>query len=73
MKWAKNFGFGKPTGIEINESIGALASREFKLRELKEGWVPADTVNASIGQLYNSFTPLQLVNYVSTIGNGGLM
>lgn len=73
VKWAKNFGFGKPTGIEINESIGALASREFKLRELKEGWVPADTVNASIGQLYNSFTPLQLVNYVSTIGNGGLM
>ncbi|MBP7176199.1 MAG: penicillin-binding protein 2 [Thermoclostridium sp.] len=73
VKWAKNFGFGKPTGVEIGESIGALASREFKLRELKEGWVPADTVNASIGQLYNAFTPIQLVSYVSTIGNGGLM
>lgn len=73
VNWAKNFGFGKPTGIEIGESIGALASREFKRRELGEGWVPADTVNASIGQLYNAFTPVQLVNYVSTIGNGGKM
>jgi penicillin-binding protein 2 len=71
--WAKNFGFGRHTGIEIGDSIGALASREFKLRELGEGWVPADTVNASIGQLYNAFTPIQLVSYVSTIGNGGKM
>lgn len=73
VKWAKNFGFGRHTGIEIGDSIGALASREFKQRELGEGWVPADTVNASIGQLYNAFTPVQLVNYVSTIGNGGRM
>lgn len=71
VKWAKNFGFGKETGIEIGESVGALASREFKLKFLKEGWVPADTCNASIGQLYNAFTPVQLVNYVSIIGNGG--
>lgn len=73
VKWAKNFGFGYPTGVEIGESIGSLASREFKFREFGEGWVPADTVNASIGQLYNTFTPIQLVNYVSTIGNGGKM
>ena len=33
--------------------------------------MPADTCNASIGQLYNAFTPVQLVNYVSIIGNGG--
>lgn len=73
VKWAKNFGFGKKTGIEIGESIGALASREYKQEYIKEGWVPADTCNASIGQLYNAFTPVQLVNYVSTIGNGGRM
>jgi len=71
VKWAKNFGFGSKTGIEIAESIGSLASREFKLKYLGEGWVPADTCNASIGQLYNAFTPIQLVNYVASIGNGG--
>jgi len=71
VKWAKNFGFGSKTGIEIGESIGSLASREYKLKYLNEGWVPADTCNASIGQLYNAFTPVQLVNYVASIGNGG--
>jgi penicillin-binding protein 2 len=71
VKWAKNFGFGKKTGIEIGESIGAIASREYKQVYIKESWVPADTCNASIGQLYNAFTPIQLVNYVATIGNGG--
>lgn len=73
VQWAKNFGFGKKTGIEIGEEIGALASREFKRINLGEGWVPADTCNAALGQLYNQFTPVQLVNYVSTIGNGGKM
>lgn len=71
VKWAKNFGFGRKTGIEITEGIGSLASREYKLKYLNEGWVPADTCNASIGQLYNAFTPIQLVNYVSSIANGG--
>ena len=71
VKWAKKFGFGSKTGIEIAEDIGSLASREFKLNYLGEGWVPADTCNASIGQLYNAFTPIQLVNFVSSIGNGG--
>lgn len=71
VKWAKNFGFGSKTGIEIAEDIGSLASREYKLKYLNEGWVPADTCNASIGQLYNAFTPIQLVNYVASIGNGG--
>ncbi len=71
VKWAKNFGFGKPTGVEIGEAVGSLASREFKLKYYQEGWVPADTCNAALGQLYNTFTPVQLVNYVSSIGNGG--
>lgn len=71
VKWAKNFGFGSKTGIEIAEGIGSLASREFKLKYLGEGWVPADTCNAALGQLYNAFTPIQLVNYAASIGNGG--
>ncbi|MFZ7120537.1 MAG: penicillin-binding transpeptidase domain-containing protein [Eubacteriaceae bacterium] len=34
-------------------------------------WVATDTVNASIGQGGNSFTPIQLANYVATLVNGG--
>lgn len=34
-------------------------------------WQPFDTYNLSIGQGSNSFTPLQLANYVATLANGG--
>ncbi|WP_369703024.1 penicillin-binding transpeptidase domain-containing protein [Clostridium moutaii] len=33
--------------------------------------VPANIENAAIGQGLNQFTPLQIVNYISTIANGG--
>ncbi|MGI6050442.1 MAG: penicillin-binding protein 2 [Firmicutes bacterium] len=71
VKWAKIFGFGRKTGIEIGEQIGSLASREYKRQNFGEDWYPANTAMASIGQLYNAFTPVQLVNYISTIANGG--
>jgi len=34
-------------------------------------WQPFDTYNMSIGQGSNSYTPLQLANFVATIANGG--
>ena len=69
VKWAKIFGFGKETGIEIGEGTGALASKEYKKKYYGEDWYPANTAMASIGQLYNDFTPIQIVNYISTIAN----
>ncbi len=71
VKWAKIFGFGRKTGIEIGEQIGSLASREYKRQFYDEDWYPANTAMASIGQLYNAFTPIQLTNYVSIIANDG--
>ena len=72
VKWAKNFGLGEKTGIDIlGESKGTIASKEFKATIDPYPWGNAHTANASIGQLYNSFTPIQLCNYVATIANGG--
>ncbi|MBC7106161.1 MAG: penicillin-binding protein 2 [Firmicutes bacterium] len=34
-------------------------------------WQTYDTLNTSIGQGYNLYTPLQLANYVAAIANGG--
>ncbi len=34
-------------------------------------WTLADELNISIGQGENSYTPLQMANYIATIGNGG--
>ncbi|MBO5035511.1 MAG: hypothetical protein J6D42_00340 [Clostridia bacterium] len=65
------FGFGQKTGIELpGESKGTLASKEY-LESLGETWQAADTILTAIGQSYTTATPLQLVNYVATIANGG--
>ncbi|OAT82292.1 penicillin-binding protein 2 [Desulfotomaculum copahuensis] len=36
-------------------------------------WQEFDTINMSIGQGYNLYTPLQMADYVSTIANGGTL
>lgn len=71
-KWAKLFGLGELTGIDLpGEYKGILASPEFKKTINKYRWGNADTAQASIGQLYNAFTPIELANYMSTLANGG--
>ncbi|HEY5586563.1 MAG TPA: penicillin-binding protein 2 [Ruminiclostridium sp.] len=72
VKWATKFGLGQKTGIDIlGESKGLVASKEFKKTINPDPWGKADTAQASIGQLYNGFTPIQLANYAATIANGG--
>ncbi len=71
--FARLFGFGRKSGIEIDESSGSLASREYKKMYYNEGWYPLNTAMASIGQLYNAFTPVQLANYTAILANGGTM
>ncbi|MEW6066052.1 peptidase [Desulforamulus profundi] len=126
-KYARMFGFGERTGIEIpGEPAGNVPTPEYKYkrnkayldavyepkfkaveekykpllasatdpeerqklekakqRELRAvqnqydqykwdlNWQVYDTLNMSLGQGYNEYTPLQLVNYVAAIANGG--
>jgi len=35
-------------------------------------WTTADEMNISIGQGENAYTPLQMANYMATLGNGGM-
>jgi len=71
-KWAKLFGLGELTGIDIaGEQKGIRANKETKKRLRNDDWRPADTAQTAIGQFDNAFTPLQLVSYISTIANGG--
>lgn len=64
------FGLGRRTGIELTESTGTVASREVA-EENGEVWSAAYTASASIGQSYNSFTPIQMAKYISMVANGG--
>ena len=64
--YAKAFGLGGLTGVEVNESAGSLAGPE-----TRDQWFEGLTVQAAIGQSDNAFTPLQLATYTATIANGG--
>lgn len=71
-RYAKYFGLGVKTGIELpSESAGTLASPEVAKKKRNEAWSTGATLNASIGQGDNGFTPIQMAKYVSTLLNGG--
>lgn len=72
--------------LTLEEIIGKLKKMDFikddKIRELAEickysyfnqaRWTKGDTFNISIGQGDNAYTPLQMANYMATLGNGGV-
>ena len=70
-KYARHFGLGEKTGIELpSETEGTLASLE-NSEEKNKTWNPGDTLNAAIGQGDNDFSPLQMARYLSILVNGG--
>ncbi len=70
-RYARYFGLGLKTGIELpSETAGTLASPEVAT-ELKETWSAGQTLAAAIGQSYNSFSPLQMAKYIAMVANGG--
>lgn len=70
-EYCKKLGLGQPTGIEFKESVGILAGPDYTESNGLGSWGPGDTLQAAIGQSYNTFTPLQLSCYISTLINGG--
>ena len=70
--WAKTFGLGKVTGIELpGEEAGLVPTDEWKLQTKKEPWYPGDTLNLSIGQGDLLVTPIQLSMITACFANGG--
>lgn len=75
-EYAKKFGLGEYTGIELNEETsGHMASPAYKKIAVSNvtdnEWFGGDTLQAAIGQSYSLFTPVQLANYCATLANGG--
>ena len=69
-QYAKYFGLGQKTGIELSDTAGSLASKE-TAKSKNRNWYLSDTLSAAIGQSYNSFSPLQMARYISIVANGG--
>lgn len=72
-KYARIYGFGQPTGIDLEgESKGLVASKQVKRDIWDEDWRLGDTFNAAIGQGFNLTTPIQLAVMLSIVANGGM-
>jgi penicillin-binding protein 2 len=71
-RYARSFGLGEPTGVDLpGESPGLVPDAQWKERNWGEAWYLGDTYSFGIGQGYLAVTPLQLVNEVAAIANGG--
>lgn len=71
---ARAFGFDAPTGIKgILEDSGIIPDPEWKLATYGEGWGRGDSVNMAIGQGFVAVTPLQIVNMLAAVANGGTL
>ncbi|KQV35479.1 penicillin-binding protein 2 [Massilia sp. Root335] len=73
------FGFGEKTGIDLeHEKTGILPSQQWKRERFKRNraaqkWVGGDTISISIGNGFNSYTPLQMAHAVATLANDGVI
>ena len=72
--YLQHFGFGKPTGIDIQgELSGLLPSRQWKRSHRDLPWFPGETIITGIGQGFFLVTPTQLATATAALANGGRM
>ncbi|NLT63192.1 MAG: penicillin-binding protein [Clostridiales bacterium] len=69
--YAKRFGLGESTGIELSEYKGMMANPKYKEENENLQWYNGDTLAAAIGQSSSIFTPIQIANYIAAIANNG--
>ena len=71
-EYARAIGYGALTGIELpGEAEGLIPDPTWKRITVSENWSIGDTYIATMGQGYVLATPLQVLNSISTIANGG--
>ena len=70
-QYAYYYGLGEPTGVEIKERIGQVSNPDWASNK-GISWFKGDVLQASIGQGYSLFSPVQMANYVATLANKGV-
>lgn len=65
--FCRAFGLGSETGIGIQEVAGNVPDPK------TQEWQPTDSADMAIGQDTFQTTPLQVVNFVAAVANGGML
>ena len=76
QQWARRFGFGAPTGLDIGgEEEGLLPTPDWRWKTFESdwdrAWNPGDSIQLSIGQKDLLVTPLQMAAFYAMLANGG--
>lgn len=70
--WAHQWGFGKPTGIDLpGEVSGIVPTNDWKRRTLNEQYYTGEVYQAGIGQGFNMSSAIQVLNAYAALANGG--
>lgn len=70
--YARAFGLGEPTGIDLpHEEGGLIPTAQWKKQRFGVPWQPGETLSVVIGQGFNLVTPLQMAMVAAAVGNGG--
>lgn len=73
-RWARLFGLGSPTGIELSgESSGLVPDDEWSRKTRGQPWYAGETISVGIGQGPILVTPLQLAVAYAALVNGGFL
>ena len=75
-KYAKAFGLGAATGIDLGtEKVGLIPEPKPRIKGDKKSraWTGGDTLNMSIGQGAVLVTPMQVARMMTAVANGGVL
>ena len=75
-KYAKAFGLGSATGMELGtERVGLIPEPRPRVKGDRKtrAWTGGDTLNMSIGQGAVLVTPIQVARMMSAVANGGVL
>jgi penicillin-binding protein 2 len=71
-KYAKEFGYGQKTGIDLpGEQAGLMPSAQWLMKAYHHRWYPDETLDVAIGQGAVEATPIQLARIIGGIASGG--
>ncbi len=73
-RYARAFGLGTPTGIDLkDEKSGLVPTSQWKLERYGIPWQEGETLSCAIGQGFFLVTPLQMAVATSAVANGGII